>query len=291
MAIGPEVNDRAECLRVAAALERFAVHPIGRALCTHAATAGIASAFALDVRETPGGGVEGIVEGRRYRLGTARFAEAMHHQSPPPLERTCGESVAWLASESGWLATFAFADSIRTDALTTINALRSRGLTVSMLSGDAPDAVADVAQRLSITLHEGAMTPARKREQIANTQQTNGRVAMVGDGVNDGPVLAQADVSFAVASATPLAHHAASIVLLDDRLINIDIAIGTAHRTMTIVRQNLAWAFAYNIASVPLAALGYVPPWLAGLGMAASSLAVVANSMRLSARPWTSFIS
>jgi Cu2+-exporting ATPase len=206
-------------------------------------------------------------------------------------DRALDGSVAWLSNEEGWLAAFSFADPIRTDANATVMALRSRGLAVSMLSGDEPSVVDAIGERLSITEREGALTPMAKLDRLAALQRDGVVVAMVGDGVNDGPVLAQADVSIAVANAAPLAHHAASIVLLDDRLINVDLAIATAHRTMRIVRQNLVWAFAYNIASVPLAALGYVPPWLAGLGMAASSLAVVANSARLATRPWTSYTS
>ncbi len=281
-------TNRADCLRIAAALERTATHSMARAVCTTAAAEGLDVAPAQDVRETPGGGVEGTIDGRRYRLGTARYSGALHDKPAPMFDHAADQSLAWLGDESGWLAAFAFADSIRADARDTVMALRSRDLRISMLSGDEPGAADDIAQRLSITEREAGLSPVAKRDRLAALQQDGAVVAMVGDGVNDGPVLAQADVSIAVANAAPLAHHAASIVLLDDRLLNIDLAIDTAHRTMRIVRQNFAWAFAYNIASVPLAALGYFPPWLAGLGMAASSLAVVANSARLATRPWTS---
>jgi P-type Cu2+ transporter len=281
-------TNRAECLRIAASLERTATHPMARAVRMAAAVEGLDIRPANDVHETPGGGVEGTVDERRYRLGTARYSGALHDKHAPMFNHAADQSLAWLAGESGWLAAFAFADSIRVDARDTVMALRSRDLRISMLSGDEPGVVDDVARRLSITEREGGLGPAAKRDRIIAKQRAGALVAMVGDGVNDGPVLAQADVSIAVANAAPLAHHAASIVLLDDGLLNIDLAIDTAHRTMRIVRQNLAWAFAYNIASVPLAALGYVPPWLAGLGMAASSLAVVANSARLATRPWTS---
>ncbi|MFM9882689.1 MAG: heavy metal translocating P-type ATPase, partial [Burkholderiales bacterium] len=281
-------SSRIDCLRIAASLERTAIHPMARGVLMAAAVEGINAPIAEGVRETPGGGVEGTVDGRRYRLGTVRYSGALHEIPASMFDHAADQSLAWLADESGWRGTFAFADSIRADARDTVMALRSRDLRISMLSGDEPGVVDDVARQLSITDYEGGLTPAAKRDRIVATQRAGDLVAMVGDGVNDGPVLAQADVSIAVANAAPLAHHAASIVLLDDRLLNIDLAIDTAHRTMRIVRQNLAWAFAYNIASVPLAALGYVPPWLAGLGMAASSLAVVANSARLATRPWTS---
>ena len=283
--------DRADCMRIAASLESAATHPMARAVRIAAAAEGLDIPSAQDIYETPGGGVEAVVDGRRYRIGSARFAGILDDKPAPVFDHDRNRSLAWLANDGGWLAAFSFADPIRTDANATVTALRSRGLAVSMLSGDEPGVVDDIAQRLSIAEHEGALTPVAKRDRLAALQRDGTGVAMVGDGVNDGPVLAQADVSFAVANAAPLAHHAASIVLLDDHLLNIDLAIDTAHRTMRIVRQNLAWAFAYNVASVPLAALGYVPPWLAGLGMAASSLAVVANSARLATRPWTSSIS
>jgi P-type Cu2+ transporter len=281
-------RDRTECLRIALALEQHAAHPMACAIRIAAGAESIVMASALDVREVPGGGVEGLLDGRRYRLGNARFAGAPDAQDAPVPDDALDRSLAWLADDGGWLAVFGFTDAIRADAPDTVLALRSRGLELSMLSGDNPRAVEAVARQLSITLCEGALTPEAKRDRIERMQRRGNLVAMVGDGVNDGPVLAQADVSIAVAGAAPLAHHAADIVLFDDRLLNIPLTIAAAQGTMRIVRQNLAWAFAYNVACVPLAALGYVPPWLAGLGMAASSLAVVANSTRLTSRPWTS---
>ncbi|MFN0305135.1 MAG: heavy metal translocating P-type ATPase [Burkholderiales bacterium] len=283
-----DASNRADCLGIAASLERSATHPMARAVRNAAAVERADTPVAEGVHETPGGGVEGTVDGRRYRLGAARYSGTLHDKRARMFDHAADQSLAWLADERGWLAVFAFADAIRSDARDTVMALGSRGLRLSMLSGDEPGVVDAIAGQLSVTEREGGLSPTAKRDRIVAAQHAGGLVAMVGDGVNDGPVLAQADVSIAVANAAPLAHHAAGIVLLDDRLLNIDLAIDTAHRTMRIVRQNLAWAFAYNIASVPLAALGYVPPWLAGLGMAASSLAVVANSARLATRPWTS---
>jgi Cu2+-exporting ATPase len=277
--------DRARCLALARALERSAAHPMALALRAFVTVEGPddVSCSAGEIIEQPGAGVQALIDGRRVRIGTAAFARALHGRPAPKVDAPGSEarSVAWLADESGWLARFVFSDPLRADAHDTVAALQRHGLDLAILSGDAPEVVAQAAQTLSIGESAGALRPEDKCEQLAQWQRAGQPIAMVGDGVNDGPVLAQADVSIALASAAPLAQHCATIVLLENRLRAIVDAFDTATRTARIVRQNLGWALAYNIASVPLAALGYVPPWLAGLGMALSSLLVVANSIRL----------
>jgi Cu2+-exporting ATPase len=162
--------------------------------------------------------------------------------------------------------------------------LHGAGLTLRLLSGDAAARVKGVARRLGIADARGDATPAAKLAVIAEAQAAGRRIGMVGDGLNDAPVMARADVSFAVGDGPALTRLHADFVLLSGRLGQIAEARRIARRAMRIVRQNLAWALAYNATCVPLALLGLFPPWAAGLGMAASSLAVVANALRVDPR-------
>ncbi len=270
--------DPADALALAAALARHSLHPASRAI---AEAAGAAGGTASDVTERSGHGVQGIVrrgEGGdplQMRLGSATFTGA---------PAGGGEDVgleAHLADGHGWLATFELGESMRGDAPAAANALRAMGLKVQLLSGDWPAAVQRLAGRAGIDAAFGGCSPEDKLEHVRRAQRGGCRVAMVGDGVNDGPVLARADASIAMGQGVPLAQAQADFVVLGGQLGAVASLVRTARRTRTVVRQNLAWAAIYNAVSVPLAVMGAMPPWLAGLGMAASSLLVVANSARL----------
>ena len=226
------------------------------------------------VTEHPGQGIEGQVAGRRLRLGSADFCGA-------PAD---GGSVSQvhLAGDDGWLASFSLEESLRTDALETLDRLRALGLSLHLLSGDRPAAVARLAARAGITAWKGGCTPQDKLQAVRDLQRQGHRVAMVGDGLNDGPVLALADLSVAMGEGVPLAQARADVVVQGGRLGPVADLLVQARRTQQVVRRNLAWAALYNAASVPLAVAGLMPAWLAGLGMAASSLVVVAHSARLS---------
>jgi Cu2+-exporting ATPase len=267
------------CVAIAARLDAHAAHPIARALREAAPNAGTA---ATHTEEHPAAGVEGLVDGRRYRLGTIAFSGALHRRvlAADALAGDDTRTLAALSDESGFLAILAFGDEPRAEARSTVDALASKSVVVSILSGDRASAVHALARTLGIAEAAGDLAQA-KRERLLAMQRAGHVVGMVGDGVNDAPVLAQAHVSFALAGGAPLAQVRADVVLLGDRLDGIVTALVTAERARRIVRQNLGWAFAYNVAAVPLAALGLVPAWLASLGMAVSSLAVVANSVRL----------
>jgi Cu2+-exporting ATPase len=188
---------------------------------------------------------------------------------------------ACLSDAQGWLATFELGEDIRADARVTVQALQAAGIEVHILSGDSATAVMRVATALGIAQARGGCTPQDKLAFLQQAQQQGKKVAVVGDGLNDGPVLAGAHVSFAVGQAVPLARAQADFVVLSDRLASVGEAITLAHRTLRIVRQNLWWAAGYNAICVPLAVVGWLPAWLAGLGMAASSLLVVLNALRL----------
>ncbi|MGE5320496.1 MAG: heavy metal translocating P-type ATPase, partial [Hyphomicrobiaceae bacterium] len=261
---------------LAAALEAGSEHPIARALRDMATPA----ATADQIRNTPGRGVEGTIAGRVYRLGAPAFATASETPPPPP-ESDSGASWVALADESGLIAWFALADTPRADAPAALAALQKQGLRLHLLSGDAESAVLRTAQQLGIAdWHAGAL-PEDKLAYVKQLQQQGRIVAMVGDGINDAPVLAGAQVSIAMAEGADVAQAAADMVMLGSRLATLADGVALARKTQRIIRENLGWALAYNLVAIPAAALGHVTPWLAGIGMSASSLLVVLNALRL----------
>ncbi|SEL16351.1 heavy metal translocating P-type ATPase [Halomonas daqiaonensis] len=263
-------EDRARSL--AAALEAQSEHPIARAFRPFRE----ATVTAAEVLNRPGQGLEGRIADRRWRLGKPEFAAP---EASPGLP---GEGQWLLLSEEGQpRAWFCLHDHLREDARETVLALQERGLAVELLSGDTVSAVADMARRLGIDTWQAAATPEDKLARLQTLQASGERVAMVGDGINDVPVLAGADVAIAMNGATDLARTRADAVLLNPRLRRIVEAIETGRATRRIIRQNLTWSLVYNISALPLAAMGFVPPWLAAIGMSASSLVVVANALRL----------
>ena len=267
------------CLALAAALERGSEHPVGRAL---AASADPSVPGATELRNTPGSGIEGWVEGRRYRVGRPEFAAGL--SAAPMAERTdldAGSTWVALGDESGLLAWFQLADSLRPGAAAAVAALRSRGLTVELLSGDRVEVVAHVAGQVAIAEAVGGMSPQDKLERLRELQGQGKVVAMVGDGVNDAPVLAAAQVSLAMGSGTQLAHATADMILLSERLEHLARGVDMARRTLAIMRENFAWAIGYNLIALPLAGGGWLTPWMSALGMSFSSLLVVVNALRL----------
>jgi Cu2+-exporting ATPase len=238
-----------------------------------------------ELRAETGQGMRGRVNDEMLWIGRPQYvADAAGLVMPAALNMFAqeGGTVVALASESGWLGVFRLADTVRTDAGALMRQLSAEGLRLGVLSGDSPRVVAAVAAELGIAEAQGGMSPQGKQEWIAQLQQDpQAVVGMVGDGVNDAPVLAQAHVSVAMGSGTDLARNQADIVLLNENLAGLGRAILLARKTLRIIRQNLWWSFAYNFTSVPLAMAGLVTPWMAGIGMAGSSLLVVLNAMRL----------
>ncbi len=276
-----------EALAMAAALARHSLHPVSRALAVahtnrESVTSGNRSWACDAVTEAPGRGLSGLAASGRdgrdaravsLRLGSAVFcAVSAHHSSGLH---------SYLSDEQGWLATFSLAEDLRPQAALAIASLAELGVTVHMLSGDSVDSVARVAAQVGIAHVRGACTPDDKLACVRALQAQGHRVAMVGDGLNDGPVLAGANVSFAFGQAVPLAQAKADFVVLGEKLMSVVHTVKLAQRTLRIVRQNLWWALVYNAACVPLAVIGLLPAWLAGLGMATSSLVVVLNALRL----------
>lgn len=259
---------------IAAALEARSEHPIARAFRPFRD----ATLQAHHLRSVTGQGLEGTLAQHRWRLGKPQFACSQPLASP-------GEGQWLLLSEDDTpRAWFRLHDGVRDDAAQTISALQASGLAVELLSGDTPDAVKELAQQLGIATWHAGTSPEGKLERIQTLQAEGECVVMVGDGINDVPVLAGADVAIAMNSATDLARTRADAVLLSPRLSRIADAIDISRATRRIMRQNMTWSICYNFTVIPLAALGLVPPWLAALGMSFSSLVVVGNALRLS--PW-----
>ena len=189
----------------------------------------------------------------------------------------------WLGDDHGGIAAFRLGDRVRPGAGEAISRLRAMGRRIHLLSGDDPTVVARLAMQLGISAVSGGATPAEKLTYVKALQHAGARVAMIGDGVNDAPVLAQADVSVALRGGTDLAQVRADAVLLSDSPMDLARAVQLARRTRAVVRQNLAWALGYNLVVLPLAFAGWVTPWIAGIGMSGSSLLVVLNALRLRA--------
>jgi Cu2+-exporting ATPase len=276
-----------QCLALGAALEHGSEHPVARALAAAAGEPGSRGARAEAARNFPGEGMEASVDGARYRIGSLAFVAALHHQ-PPPAELMFAAddvSVAALGDERGWLALFTFGDALRPGARQLVRDLRAGGRQVCLLSGDRVHHVEHVARELGIEIMRGAATPEAKVEFVRELQSRGAVVAMVGDGINDAPVLAQAQVSIAMGSGTELAQVNADMVLLSEGVHGLADAFETAARTLRVVRQNFAWAIAYNAVAVPLALAGWVTPLVAAIGMSGSSLAVVLNALRLLRAP------
>lgn len=276
--LGALARDR--CLALAAALEQGSEHPLARAL---AASAGQARLAVSDHRAVPGEGVEAEVQGTRYRIGTRDFVLALggHPLEAPELLQEAQGTVIYLADHRSLLAGFVFEDQIRAGAGDAVRELQRLGIEVRLLSGDGERPVRHAAALLGITDAEARLRPNDKLARLQALQATGAVVAMVGDGVNDAPVLAAAQVSLAMGSGTQLAAAAADMVLLSERLPHLPQAVRLARKTLIIIRQNLVWAILYNLLAVPLAASGMIAPWMAAIGMSASSLLVVANALRL----------
>ena len=203
----------------------------------------------------------------------------MRHAFPPATDALH----ACLSDDQGWVATFELQEDLRSDAFDTVAMLTANGVRVMLLSGDLPGSVARVARLAGIEEAHGSYSPQHKLAFLQGLQGQGRKVAMVGDGLNDGPVLAGAHVSFAFGQAVPLAQAQADFVVLGERLATVAQTLLRSRHTLSIVRQNLWWAALYNAVCVPLAVVGWLPAWLAGLGMALSSLLVVLNALRLSA--------
>ena len=270
-------------LQLAAGLAGHSLHPASRALVAAAGASSVLAGFEVsEVKEIAGRGLEGQLAGDaiaalsgKLRLGSASFC----HVEASPSEAM----QVWLADDLGWIARFELEETVRQDAAKAVASLQNNGFELHMLSGDRNVTAQHVASGLGIDAARvhGDCTPQTKLALMQALQQQGRKVLMVGDGLNDGPVLAAANVSVAVGLAVPLAQAQADFVMPGAQLMMLPAMLGHARSTMRVVRQNLWWAAIYNATCVPLALVGWLPAWLAGLGMALSSLLVIVNAARL----------
>lgn len=271
---GADAAERERLAAIAAALAAWSSHPVAVAIAAAHAPAG--SAW-RDVAELAGRGIEGLdADGRRWQLGAAGWIGANG-----AICDSTDAPHAWLACDGVPLAVFVCGERLREGVAAAVAALHADGVSVELLSGDAAAPVARIAAAAGVARHAAALTPEAKLAAVAAAQARGEVVGMLGDGINDAPVLARADISIAMGAGAHVARTQADGVLVADRLADLVAARALARRTLRIVRQNLAWAALYNAACVPLALAGALPPWAAGLGMATSSLLVVGNSLRL----------
>ena len=273
-----------QCLALAAALEAHSEHPIARAL----RDAGGSREVMGDIHNTPGAGLRGSQNGEHYFLGTAAFLRshdiAVQEDRLRPLY-AAGHTVVVLANRKELLAAFVLGDQVRDGARELINTLRQDGRRVLLLTGDHAQTAARIAQEVGIVEVEAGLRPEDKLARVRVLAAQGAVVAMVGDGINDAAALAAAHVSIAMGSGTQLAAASADMILLSGRLPNLAEAIPLARKTLRIIHQNMAWAVGYNLLAVPFAVAGLITPWMAAIGMSASSLLVVANALRLSRQP------
>lgn len=289
---------REQALQWAGAMAAGSLHPVSRAVALAASvqqderqTASPNANHATDlahITELAGQGMQALrADGSRLRLGSAAFCgvAAVQHVGEGADQAEQGDSPrVFLSDEQGWIATFDLQEGLREDAQAAVAALRAMGVRTWLLSGDRAAAAQQVGRVVGVDHVIASASPEQKLLEVMALQAQGLTLAMVGDGLNDGPVLARADTSFALGHAAPLAQAQSDYVIQGGQVMDVVLTLQQARATLRIVRQNLVWAALYNLVCVPLALLGFMPPWLAGLGMAGSSLLVIGNALRLAGK-------
>ncbi len=275
-----------EVLRMAASAERYSEHPLGQAIVKYASASGILSGNPENFRSVSGSGVDAMIDGKRIRVGNLRYLReqdpALHEDAVLKLlgESEVGSQV-FVEIDGRLGGMFTFLDRLKENAASAVGRMRDLGLEVVMITGDAQPTAEVIAREAGISEVFAGMLPAEKRDRILALQSGGKVVAMVGDGINDAPALAQADLGIAMGTGTDIAKETGNIVLLGSDLGNVVGAILLSRSMMKTIKQNLFWAFVYNVILIPLAALGRLDPMLAAGAMAISSVSVVTNSLRL----------
>jgi len=275
--------ERDLCLQLAAKLEQHSEHPLAKALLRE--TGAVSSAGVSQVSSIAGGGMRARIENQVYLIGNVEFIASQTAAEIPEswLEQIAADTVTAvvLARDDTVMAMFTFIDDVREDAGAVVESLQRMGKSVLLMTGDNIAAARQVAELTGIEDYRAQMSPQQKMEAVRNLQAENASVLMVGDGVNDAPVLSSANVSIAMGSASALAKTSADIVLLANHLQAVPRVFDIAEYTQRVIKQNMSWALLYNFGAIPAAAMGLVAPWLAAIGMSISSLLVVLNALRL----------
>lgn len=277
--------DKGQVMTLAASLQQHSEHPLAKALVSESEARGVTTRPVEDFKVVAGKGVQGKVDGRLLYLGSSQWMQELGMTPPRERLELAGASLSWLADsdEDGirLLALFGFSDSLKPHARAAVKQLQSAGVKVGLLTGDSKASAEAVAETLALDELEAEVLPADKAAAIEKYQQRGFTVAMVGDGINDAPALAQADLGLAMATGTEVAMNSAAITLMRGEPVLVSAALDIARRTYRKIRQNLFWAFIFNVTGIPLAALGYLNPIIAGGAMACSSLLVVGNALLL----------
>ena len=277
-------QDRNEVLRLAASLEQNSEHPLARAVMQSAAAAGVRAASTSNFAAIAGQGIEGTIDGKPALLGAPGFVTArgipFDASRLAGLQRK-GKTVIVVAYDGAAIGLIGVADEVRPTSRKAVEALQNLGIDVVMLTGDNHATAAAIAREVGVARFEAEVLPQDKAQRVSDLKSTGLIVGMVGDGVNDAPALAAADVSFAIGAGADVAVKAADVTLMRDDLMSVVDAITLSRATVRKIRQNLFFAFFYNVLGIPLAAVGLLNPVIAGAAMALSSVSVVSNSLLL----------
>jgi P-type Cu+ transporter len=275
---------REDILKLAASVEQSSDHPVARSIVAAARNEGIVPEFGLSIGTRAGMGVSGLVGAQTIEIGSVKTLsaeDATEQDAYITLRQEAGDTVLAMYADRQLVAMFSLGDEIREQAATVVRTLKSSGIAVVMLTGDQPRTAHAVAARLGIDHVEAGVSPAGKSDIVARYQQQGRQVAMVGDGINDAAALTRADLGIAMSGGSDLAVSSSDITIVGGDLHQIAESIHLSRRVLSVIRQNLFWAFIYNAIGIPLAAFGLLNPMIAGAAMALSSVSVVANSLRI----------
>ena len=279
--------NKSNCLRIATALEAQSEHPVAKVFSNALIDANEPSVkeSASDIMNSPGQGIEGDIENKHYFIGSPEFIQnknglVLEHTNHLDLHKQ-GQTVILLADEQTILCAFLLADTIRHGAAEVITALKMAGKKVYLMTGDNQQSADLVGHALGIDHIVAALKPEEKLAYVNKLQENGAIIAAIGDGINDAPALAGAQVSIAMSSGTELARASADLIFMNENFQNLLMAFRISDKTSVIIYQNIFWAIAYNLLALPAAIIGYIPPWLAAIGMSFSSLIVVTNALRI----------